>query len=77
MALAGTSGALEPESVWMCCCPEPYAPCAVADRDATCDKALHSFLKPAEGGPDLTVCRAPIPAWRPRPRPGRALGAAG
>ena len=48
-------GALEPESVWMCCCPEPYHPCAKADRDATCDKAIHSFLKPQEGGPDLAV----------------------
>ena len=50
-----TFGALEEESVWMCCCPEPYKACALQERDATCDKALHKFLKPKEGGPDLQV----------------------
>ena len=48
-------GALEHESVWMCCCPEPYKACALEDRDATCDKALHEFMQPNGGGPDLQV----------------------
>ena len=51
-----TLDALETESVWMCCCPRPYQPCSLADRDSTCDKALHKFLRPAkEGGTDLNV----------------------
>merc|ERR1712166_824484 len=35
------------ESVYMCCCPLPYAPCKKAERSKTCDAALATHL--AEG----------------------------
>ena len=34
------------ESVWACCCPRPYAPCARAEADPTCLAAMRRRFKP-------------------------------
>eukprot|EP00038_Savillea_parva_P016182 m.16176 g.16176 ORF g.16176 m.16176 type:complete len:350 (-) comp3363_c0_seq1:189-1238(-) len=38
-----------PENIYMCCCPQPYAPCHEVEQDEGCTSALDSIV----GGRDL------------------------
>jgi hypothetical protein len=36
------------ESIWYCCCPEPYIRCEIEDMHPTCSAALHSVMSDYE-----------------------------
>merc|ERR1712139_418315 len=35
----------ETESIWMCCCPQPYMKCDKSQRNALCDSALKEHIE--------------------------------
>ena len=35
-----------PESIWSCCCPEPYTPCEPRQLDQGCISALEEYIEP-------------------------------
>eukprot|EP01052_Picozoa_sp_SAG31_P031556 SAG31_NODE_3355_length_4368_cov_9.677208_2_plen_305_part_00 len=37
------------ESLYMCCCPQPYLPCMLSERDATCDESFRRHVMPLTG----------------------------
>ena len=38
------------ENVWLCCCPNPYEPCPVAQRSRRCDAVLLDAFREVAGG---------------------------
>jgi len=52
------------ESVWMCCCPKPYAACDKSARDASCDAAMAKYMTPLTASTDRLKIREGIQLTR-------------
>jgi len=52
------------ESIWICCCPTPYAPCRLSERNKPCDDAVHSFVDTLEAPVTVSAAKEAVLAIR-------------
>ena len=59
------------ESVWTCCCPRPYRPCARAEADAACVAAMVRRFRPVAAEARAMRSRFVCSLWISRQRAAR------